>query len=93
MNLFRDAGEDGLAEVDLGEGFLVFDPQEAGEEKVYSSKSGVWPGSVQPSGPSVRAMFSFASREFRSPTNSSMILGLFPTASIRVGVTVSFGKG
>ena len=53
---------------------------------VYSSNSGVCPGSDQPEGLFMRAMLSCSVSELTRPTNSSIDLGGCPAASIRVGV-------
>jgi hypothetical protein len=52
---------------------------------VYSSKSGVWPGSLQPDGLVIFAMLSSGVFEFARPINSSMIFGGSPAAGITVG--------
>src|SRR6185295_19510784 len=52
---------------------------------VYSSNSGVCPGSIHPPGLFMRATLSFDVFEFTRPTNSSMIFGLLPAAATTVG--------
>ena len=47
---------------------------------VYSSKSGVCPGSTQPLGLFIRATDTPSVCEFTRPTYSSMIFGLLPAA-------------
>ena len=55
---------------------------------LYSSNSGVWPGSSHPPGLFILAMLTCAVCEFTSPTNSSMILGLLPAALMIVGLAM-----
>ena len=52
---------------------------------VYSSNSGVCPGSTQPPGLFIRATLTARVFEFTQPMNSSIRLGLLPAASMRVG--------
>src|SRR5208337_4719054 len=52
---------------------------------VYSSNSGVCPGSDQPDGLFMRAMLTSVVPEFTRPMNSSISFGGLPAASIRVG--------
>src|SRR5262249_48341333 len=52
---------------------------------VYSSNSGVCPGSLQPDGLVICAMLTAAVPEFTRPINSSMIFGGSPAAGITVG--------
>src|SRR5208283_3006073 len=52
---------------------------------VYSSNSGVCPGSDQPDGLFMRAMLTAVVPEFTRPMNSSISFGGCPTASITVG--------
>ena len=59
---------------------------------VYSSNSGVWPGSTQPAGLRMRAMLTSAVCEFTLPKNSSIVFGLLPTALINVGFAMSLAK-
>ncbi|MND02503.1 hypothetical protein D3C83_219010 [compost metagenome] len=47
---------------------------------VYSSNSGVWPGSTQPLGLFIRATLTPSVAEFTRPMYSSMIFGLLPAA-------------
>src|SRR5205085_5995024 len=56
---------------------------------VYSSNSGVCPGSTHPDGLFIRATLTASVREFTRPTNSSMIFGLFPAAAMTVGFSIS----
>jgi hypothetical protein len=58
---------------------------------VYSSNSGVWPGSAQPPGLRMWAMLTAASPLFTLPTYSSISFGLLPAAVIRVGFPISVG--
>src|SRR5258708_33648951 len=58
---------------------------------VYSSNSGVCPGSTHPAGLRMWATLRRFSRLFRCPTYSSMSLGLFPAAGMRVGAAISVG--
>jgi len=58
------------------------------EDEVYSSKSGVWPGSTQPEG-----LVIFAIADGRGPSNDAPDelldpLGLFPAASMIVGLGI-----
>src|SRR5437764_13821419 len=59
---------------------------------VYSSNSGVWPGSSQPAGLRIWATLIPGCRVFRWPTYSSMILGRFPAACTRAGRSIRMGK-
>src|SRR5579885_2607053 len=56
--------------------------------KVYSSNSGVCPGSFQPPGLSIRAMLTAALPVFRRPTYSAIRLGGLPAASSIVGRSI-----
>src|SRR5688572_29621589 len=58
---------------------------------VYSSNSGVWPGSSQPPGLRMRATLSASWRELTRPMYSSITLGRFPAAATRVGFSISVG--
>src|SRR5579863_6441788 len=58
---------------------------------VYSSNSGVCPGSTQPPGLFMRAMLAASVFVFTRPTNSWMILGLFPAAVTWVGAAMNVG--
>ena len=58
---------------------------------VYSSNSGVWPGSIQPAGLRMRAMLRAAVFEFMRPMNSSIRLGLFPAAAMAVALWMCVG--
>src|SRR5215218_1188772 len=60
---------------------------------VYSSNSGRWPGSLQPSGDCIRATLRRSSPVLTRPTNSSMSFGLVPAASTRVGLAMICGTG
>ncbi len=68
---------------------LRFNLQFTFNTKVYSSNSGVWPGSRQPKGLVILAMLSAAVCEFTRPTNSSMSLGGWPAAAITVGAPMN----
>src|SRR5436305_2361284 len=57
---------------------------------VYSSNSGVWPGSTQPLGLFILATLTSAVAEFTRPTYSSMIFGLFPAAATIDGASMCF---
>src|SRR5579862_9861836 len=57
----------------------------------YSSNSGVCPGSSHPAGLRMCATLAPSDFVFTRPTNSSMILGFVPAASIRVGFAISVG--
>src|ERR1035441_10743363 len=48
----------------------------------YSSNSGVWPGSVQPAGLSMRAMLTAAVAELTPPTYSAIRFGRLPDAAM-----------
>src|SRR6202167_5357654 len=58
---------------------------------VYSSKSGVCPGSSQPSGLRIWATLTPGVEVLTRPTYSSMILGLVPADSMRVGCGIRVG--
>src|SRR4051812_21110189 len=58
---------------------------------VYSSNSGRWPGSAQPSGDCIRATLRRSSCVLTRPTNSSISLGFVPAASTRLGDSMSSG--
>src|SRR4051794_38256807 len=58
---------------------------------VYSSNSGRWPGSRQPSGECMRAMLRRSSPVLTRPTNSSISFGFVPAASTRLGASISSG--
>src|SRR5262249_54157564 len=58
---------------------------------VYSSNSGVWPGSTQPEGLRMCAMLTALVPEFTRPTYSSMLLGLLPAATMRVAFGIRIG--
>src|SRR6185369_7151962 len=58
---------------------------------VNSTNSGVCPGSTQPSGLRMCATLAAEVPLFTRPTYSSMIFGLFPAASIRVGCAIRVG--
>src|ERR1051325_1109782 len=58
---------------------------------VYSSNSGVCPGSTHPLGLFILAMLTVSVREFTRPMSSSMIFGLFPAAAMTVGFSISVG--
>ena len=58
---------------------------------VYSSNSGVWPGSIHPPGLRMCAMLSARVSLFTRPTYSSISFGLLPAAVIRVGAAISRG--
>ena len=55
---------------------------------VYSSNSGLCPGSTHPPGLRMRAMLTSAVPEFTRPTNSSINFGLFPAAATTVGLAM-----
>src|ERR1035438_9365160 len=58
---------------------------------VYSSNSGVWPGSSQPSGLRMWATLMAAVEVLTRPTYSSISLGLFPAGVMRVGLGIRVG--
>src|SRR5437762_13001552 len=58
---------------------------------VYSSNSGVWPGSSQPPGLCICAMLSASVAELTRPTYSRLIFGLLPAASTTLGDAMSVG--
>src|SRR5215210_9578380 len=60
---------------------------------VYSSKSGRWPGSIQPSGDCMRATLRRSSPVLTRPTNSSISFGFVPAASTRLGLSMICGTG
>src|SRR5512134_933475 len=60
---------------------------------VYSSKSGRWPGSLQPAGERMRATLTRCSPLLARPVNSSISLGGRPAASTRTGASISSGIG
>src|SRR4051794_11269448 len=60
---------------------------------VYSSNSGRWPGSSQPSGDCMRATLRRSSPVLTRPTNSSISLGIVPAAWTRLGLAMSSGTG
>ena len=55
---------------------------------MYSSNSGVCPGSTQPGGLVIRATLAPAVPEFTRPTNSSIRFGLFPADWMMVGFSI-----
>src|SRR5216683_2655925 len=55
---------------------------------VYSSNSGVCPGSIHPDGLRIRATLTAASFVVTRPTNSSIRFGLFPAASMTRGASI-----
>src|SRR5437868_1970173 len=58
---------------------------------VYSSKSGVCPGSTQPAGLRMCARLTASVLELTRPTYSSIAFGLLPAATMRVGLLISSG--
>ena len=60
---------------------------------MYSSKSGRWPGSLQPAGDRIRATLRRSSELLARPANSSISLGGSPAASTRTGASISSGIG
>ena len=58
---------------------------------VYSSNSGVCPGSTQPAGLTMRATLTALVFERTRPMYSSMRLGLLPAASTTAGSRMSVG--
>src|ERR1043166_7601932 len=58
---------------------------------VYSSNSGVCPGSTHPLGLCIRATLTPEVFEFTRPMTSSMIFGLFPAAAMTEGFSISVG--
>ncbi len=58
---------------------------------VYSSNSGVWPGSIHPGGLFIRAILRTSVWELTRPMNSSMTLGLLPAAFMMVGDFILVG--
>ena len=58
---------------------------------MYSSNSGVCPGSTQPLGLFMRATLHAAVFELTRPMNSSMRFGLLPAASITEGCLMCVG--
>src|SRR6185436_6906076 len=58
---------------------------------VYSSNSGVCPGSTQPDGLRMCATLTAVVPEFTRPTYSSMSLGLLPAATMRVAFGIRIG--
>src|SRR3954467_15387994 len=58
---------------------------------VYSSNSGVCPGSTQPPGLFIRATLHAAVFELTRPMNSSILLGLLPAASMTEGCLMCVG--
>src|SRR5262249_19173778 len=58
---------------------------------LYSSNSGVCPGSIQPPGLRIRAMLAWAVCELTRPMNSSITFGLLPAALMIVGFGMCLG--
>src|SRR4051812_17463247 len=58
---------------------------------VYSSNSGVCPGSTQPAGLCIRATETGGGSLFTRPMYSSIRFGLFPAASMTVGELMCVG--
>ena len=58
---------------------------------MYSSNSGVCPGSTQPGGLVMRATLAPAVPVFTRPTNSSIRFGLFPADWMTVGFSIVLG--
>src|ERR1039457_3730938 len=58
---------------------------------VYSSKSGVWPGSLQPAGLSMRAMLTASVAELTRPTYSAIRFGRLTAAATIVGFSIRSG--
>src|SRR4051812_24564672 len=58
---------------------------------VYSSNSGVCPGSTHPAGLFIRATLHAAVFELTRPMNSSILLGLLPAASMTEGCLICVG--
>jgi hypothetical protein len=72
---------------------LRLDAQRPPSTTVYSSNSGVWPGSAQPGGLFIRAMLTLAAPVATRPKNSSMSFGGFPAAGTTNGVETSWDIG
>ena len=60
---------------------------------MYSSNSGVCPGSTQPGGLVMRATLAPVVSEFTSPTNSSIRFGRLPTDWMMVGLSIRRAMG
>src|SRR5258708_31658434 len=60
---------------------------------VYSSNSGVCPGSTHPAGLRMWATLRRLSLVLSWPMYSSMILGMLPADCTRVGFSICFGNG
>src|SRR5437764_15103648 len=58
---------------------------------VYSSKSGVWPGSIQPPGLRMWAMLSSDVSELTRPIYSSINFGFVPGVATLAGFTILCG--
>ena len=78
-----------LARNDVDITFFVETLSVPARTNVYSSNSGVWPGSYQPAGLFMRATLASMVWEFTRPIYSLMIFGLLPAASIIEGVGIS----
>ena len=84
-------GDHGLSAADLNDAAFCRNPQAPPRSTtVYSSNSGVWPGSTHPEGLTILAMLIPPAPVLTRPTNSSIRFGILPALWTLAGASMRF---